>query len=276
MKNKIYEDQKTVYCPRFPSDAFKGTAEHYAEHRPPYPQNLISDLTANLSKSISQSLLDLGCGPGRVTIPLQPYFKTIIAVDPEIEMINECKKRTDIKHQSKTKWICDKAENINLESNSIDLITIGEAFHRMNQLDIAVKSRKWLKSNGRIAILGYKHIWNNPIGWKFHVNKVLDKYKMIVPNTRFEKSKENYYTFNEILSKAGFSNIRDLEYKVKKTWRADDILGYLYSVSVFSKRNLGKYRENFENDILSTLRDYDSKGSFDEEAEFQCLVAESG
>src|SRR5262245_31822098 len=67
--------------------AFSGTASYYLRYRPPYPDEFLSDLRSHAKTTGFGSLLDLACGPGRVAIPMAPYFVSVLAIDVEAEMI---------------------------------------------------------------------------------------------------------------------------------------------------------------------------------------------
>src|SRR5215469_5539920 len=54
--------------------AFAGTAEAYFRYRPPYPKALLASLVTQAHLPGSAVLLDLACGPGRVTLDLAASF----------------------------------------------------------------------------------------------------------------------------------------------------------------------------------------------------------
>src|SRR5580658_6488826 len=74
--------------PDYPVDAFAGTAAYYLRYRVPYPGALISDLLERAATTGSGKLLDLACGPGRLTFALASSFREVWAVDLEPEMIS--------------------------------------------------------------------------------------------------------------------------------------------------------------------------------------------
>ncbi len=72
--------------PGFPADAFAGTADFYVRHRVPYPERLLKDLMARACVGGGGRLLDLACGPGRLTLALagklqHPQRKGTLAED---------------------------------------------------------------------------------------------------------------------------------------------------------------------------------------------------
>jgi hypothetical protein len=61
-----------------PPSAFAGIATHYVRYRPPYPDEFLSELRSHAKTTGYGSLLDLACGPGRVAIPMAPYFNGVL------------------------------------------------------------------------------------------------------------------------------------------------------------------------------------------------------
>ncbi|MGP3936494.1 class I SAM-dependent methyltransferase [Nonomuraea sp. KM88] len=68
-------------------DLFGGAAPYYARYRPGYGEAVIAHLAETLGSD--SRVLDLGCGPGTIAIPLAPGVKAVFAVDPAQEMLAE-------------------------------------------------------------------------------------------------------------------------------------------------------------------------------------------
>ncbi|MER5570456.1 methyltransferase domain-containing protein, partial [Streptomyces goshikiensis] len=64
-------------------------AHHYAAFRPRYPEEFFTLLADRFGLDGTQTVLDLGCGPGTITIPLASRAGHVYAVDIEPAMINE-------------------------------------------------------------------------------------------------------------------------------------------------------------------------------------------
>jgi SAM-dependent methyltransferase len=146
--------------PDFPADAFAGTATYYAKCRPPYPPALIADLLQRTSITSGGRLLDLAAGPGRIAIPLAGHFREVWAVDLEPEMIAVGEQEARQRGVTNIRWITGKAEELVAEPDSFDLITIGDAFHRLDQQLIAARCRQWLRPDCCLAILGCSIVTN--------------------------------------------------------------------------------------------------------------------
>ncbi|HEY2885726.1 MAG TPA: class I SAM-dependent methyltransferase [Rhizomicrobium sp.] len=101
--------------PNFPADTFSGTAGYYARFRLPYPVALIEQLLAERrGASREESLLDLACGPGRLTIPLAPFFRDVLAVDLEPEMVEQARQDALGKGVTNVLWRVGKVEDLEI------------------------------------------------------------------------------------------------------------------------------------------------------------------
>lgn len=67
---------------------FSGVADLYAEHRPGYPDEAFQHLARTLRLGPATSVVDVGCGPGTVSLPLAALVGRVHAVDPNPEMLD--------------------------------------------------------------------------------------------------------------------------------------------------------------------------------------------
>ena len=108
---------------------FTGTVEHYARYRPPYPPVLIQHVVG--SAGHHGCLLDVACGPGRLTMSLSAHFDSVVAVDAEQEMIAVAKR--EARGVGVVEWVVGNIEEQRFAEHRFDLMTVGEAFHRVDQ-----------------------------------------------------------------------------------------------------------------------------------------------
>ena len=137
-----------------PPKLFAGTAESYARYRAPYPDELLHDLRHRAGITGEGRLLDLACGPGRVALPLATCFSEVWAVDQEPEMVEVGRMHAKRQGLTNVRWIVGRAEEVEAQPSSFELITIGEAFHRLDQRLIAERATAWLAPGGGLATLG--------------------------------------------------------------------------------------------------------------------------
>src|SRR5262245_7424022 len=208
--------------------AFTGTASYYARYRPAYPEAFLSDLRSRASTSGHGAMLDLACGPGRVAIPMAPYFGNVLAVDVEPEMIAVGEQEASARSVANIEWRVARAENLELAPGSLELITIGEAFHRLDQSLILEHALRWLEPRGALATLGGEPVWRGNEKWKRVLADVVNTWTGQEVDT-------NWGTPTEELRAAGFT-VEDHVWGFEKTWTCESIVGFMYSTSIASRR----------------------------------------
>ena len=88
--------------------AFAECAPYY-KFRAPYAPEAFASIQTTFGLNRSSRVLDLGCGPGTVAIPIARVVGSVVAVDPCVEMIEEGRKSADC---GNIQWRCMKAEEV--------------------------------------------------------------------------------------------------------------------------------------------------------------------
>ena len=237
---------------------FAGTATYYARYRPPYPEEFLSVLRSRAGTTGHGSLLDVACGPGRVAIPMAPYFDSVLAVDVEAEMIAVGQKNADSRGATNIAWRLERAEDLQLGARSLELITIGEAFHRLDQPRILKCALEWLLRGGSLATLGAEPVWRGGEPWKRTVVDIVNKW------TNQSLGAPNQGRWGgpvDELRAAGFT-VEEHESILERIWTCDSIVGFMFSTSVASRRVLGDRASGFEADLRAALLELEPSDRF--------------
>ena len=72
---------------RWDESLFAGTAGYYEQGRLPYAPGLADVFARSLGLDGLGRLLDVGCGPGTVTLRLAPLFAAAVGLDPDPGML---------------------------------------------------------------------------------------------------------------------------------------------------------------------------------------------
>ena len=158
-----YEDMESR--PQFRTDLYKGTASYYDRYRVPYPAPMIQDLVTRAALSGTGRLLDLACGPGRATFALSEYFADVLAIDQEEESVTYAKTLATERGAPHIQWRTGRAEDLDL-AGCFELVTVGDAFHRLDRGRIAALATRWLQPSGHIALLWTSLPWQGLPGGK--------------------------------------------------------------------------------------------------------------
>lgn len=189
-------------------------------------------------------------------------------------MIDVGRQQAKVTGVTNVRWIVSRAEDLEAPSRFFELITIGEAFHRLNQKTVTERALDWLEPGKGIAILWYVNFWRGNDGWQVLASDVVAKWTGRRSGTRSEQA-IHQVPFNTVLETYGFKNVAEYEFKVPQVWTVDDLVGFLYSTSGVSKRVLGDKAESFEADLKSTLLSFEPSGHFEETARFGYLFGNS-
>ncbi|WP_010280843.1 class I SAM-dependent methyltransferase [Bacillus timonensis] len=133
------------------TDKFTDKAEIYAKSRPSYPL----DSKAGLNKDCL--IADIGSGTGILSRQLLGRGCTVIGVEPNDDMRTVAEQT--IKHGSRFISIKATAENTTLNDNSIDLITVAQAFHWFDMEQFRLECQRILKEDAKVAL-----VWNSRHG----------------------------------------------------------------------------------------------------------------
>jgi SAM-dependent methyltransferase len=256
-------DQVEYVAPNFPSAAFAGTAGYYVRYRLPYPAGFLADLLRRSDVTGNGQLLDLACGPGRLALPLASSFKEVWAVDLEQEMIAAGQLEAARRGVRTIRWSVGRAEDLSLSPASMELITIGEAFHRLDQRLVASRALQWLKPGCCIATLGCFSILSQGEPWQRVVMDVVRHWTSRgAPEPRRPGVGPDHD--GRVLRDCGFVEVASYPFVERQDWTIESIVGYLYSTSLCSKAVLGGNVDSFEAALRTALLEHDPSGIYRE------------
>ncbi len=133
---------------------FTGKADIYNKYRPNYPQVYINYLVSYNNLTSDKTIADIGSGTGVLTQQLLEKNLKVIAVEPNNDMRSIAEKR--LNNNPNFVSINGTAENTGLRNESIDLITVGQAFHWFDKVKFRNECMRILKPNSNVAL-----VWNS-------------------------------------------------------------------------------------------------------------------
>ena len=97
---------------RYDPTIYHGAAVHYRYGRPAYSPGLEALLAAELGLDGGGRLLDVGCGPGILTVRLARLFAEAVGLDPDPEMIAEGRRAAQEQGIANITWVRALAEDL--------------------------------------------------------------------------------------------------------------------------------------------------------------------
>ena len=143
-----------------PTKRFSNRVNNYARYRPSYPEEVVHFLQETIGLQKEWTIADLGSGTGIFSELLLRNGYKVWGVEPNNEMRDEAEKT--LAGYKKFTSISGRAEQTFLTGNSIDLITVAQAFHWMNRAAAKEEFLRILKPKGFIVMLWNIRLTNTP------------------------------------------------------------------------------------------------------------------
>jgi SAM-dependent methyltransferase len=116
---------------------YAGSASYYAGGRVAYPRALADLLAVELGLDGSGRLLDVGCGPGSLTLLLAPLVAEATGIDADPDMIAEAEGRAVRAGVRNVRWQVLRAEELPAGLGQFRLVTFAQSFHWMDRSRVA-------------------------------------------------------------------------------------------------------------------------------------------
>jgi len=216
-------------------DHFSQQAGDYARYRPDYPEALFEFLARTARGR--ELVWDAGTGSGQAALGLTKYFDRILATDPSETQIQNAVRHAQIA------YTVAPAEQTDIPSGSVDLITVAQALHWFNFEAFYREARRVLKPDGLLAVWCYglneispavdevvRHLYANIVGpyWP-RERKFIDEQYQTIP-----------FPFSELPPPA---------LHMQQMWDLSDFVGYLQTWSATQR-----FRQENDQDPLDIIR----------------------
>ncbi len=134
---------------------FNEAAEHYDSARPHYPEQVFDDLVALAALEPGASLLEVGCGTGKATVPMakRGFRITCVELGENLAVVA----RRNLAPFRDVRVIVAPFERWDSAGETFDLVYAASAWHWIDP-DVGYrKATELLKPGGSLAIIGGGH-----------------------------------------------------------------------------------------------------------------------
>jgi len=134
--------------------SFDAWASEYDQFRPGYPDELFDTIRRRLGLSANPHVADLGAGTGRASLAMAALGWRVTAVEPGKPMLDQL--RTNAANDGLLiSTVQATAEATGLDPASVDLATVGQAFHWFDATAALAEMARIVRPGGGIALF-----WN--------------------------------------------------------------------------------------------------------------------
>lgn len=214
------------------NDQFSKLAASYFRYRPRYPKELF-DYLASLSPSRERAW-DAATGNGQSAIALAEHFNQVIATDASAQQIANA-----TLHERITYRIAP-SEKTDIESSSVDLITVSQALHWFNLDEFYREALRVLKPQGVIAVWVYRFVYVSD-----EIDRLLEEFHEVTVKPYWLP--ENSLADNRFLTlRFPFEEISAPTFEMEARWTLDHLKGFLGTWSAVERFKEAQGRDPVE------------------------------
>ncbi|WP_327590391.1 class I SAM-dependent methyltransferase [Nonomuraea sp. NBC_00507] len=247
-------------------DLFGGAAPYYARYRADYGEEAIKHLATTFGRD--SSVLDLGCGPGTVAIPLARHVREVTAVDPDEEMLAEGRRLAA--NIPNIRWL--RGDSAMLRAfPPFDHVVMGRSFHWMDRRTVLAELDELLPPDGVVALVGpTRDPGEEP--WEPVVRRVREEFGLgaMTATNSWEATGEHPH---DVLATSSFSDLSSIMYERRLIYDLDAVIGLQLSYSYSAPARLGDRLEAFTDAAREALLASNPSGRWEYVTETEVLTA---
>jgi len=194
-------------------DHFTKQAKEYAKYRPDYPDELFHYLS-QVSPS-NKLAWDCATGSGQAANGLANYFKKIIASDASANQVQNAFNNENIIYKV---FPAEKAE---IESSTVDLITVAQALHWFDFNKFYSEARRVLRKKGIIAVWLY-----NLVEISDTIDPVIKRFDEEILKDFWPPERQLFYDEYKSIP-FPFEQLSPPEFRMTANWTVENLLGFL-------------------------------------------------
>ncbi|WP_371793029.1 class I SAM-dependent methyltransferase [Streptomyces sp. NBC_01471] len=254
---------------------FASCGAPYVAYRRPHPPAVVDYLANQWGRAtLRPSILDLGCGPGTLSLDLAERGASVTAADVSEEMLAAGRGWAQTRNITSVTW--KRADAIEAAALAKDTglfhgVTIADAFHWMDRPQVLVALDQAVRPGGFVAVVGYRapgtqREWWHPLLEQLRL-RWLGSVNLAGPATAYVEPAGGH---EEALRRSAFSQVSVLRTDYRQTYTLEELVGLQRTYAYSSPATLGDRLAPFEEELRRTLTAVRPDGVF--EADLQAAV----
>jgi ubiquinone/menaquinone biosynthesis C-methylase UbiE len=249
---------------------FRDAAAYYDRFRPPYAPAALEHVVSALGLDGGARVLDLGCGPGTIAIPLSRVVAEVVAVDPDGAMLAEGRRLAAEQGRGNIRWIQARAEDLAPDLGPFRAATLGQSLHWMDRDRVLAQLADLIEEGGGLAIVdeGQAH---RPESWVRTAAAIAASYVGRRPRHPGKHPEVDHAP--SLGRSRHFADVTVREFPHEITRDIASVLGCVYSGINATRPMFGDRAPAFEAELTDALLRLAPAGLFHEPLETAVFVA---
>jgi SAM-dependent methyltransferase len=231
------------------SSGFGAEADAYERARPSYPPDAVAWIVDALGVGPGRDVADIAAGTGKFTRLIEPTGAWIVAVEP-VEAMRARLPRMPTAAAT--------AERLPFRDESLDAITVAQAFHWFDATAVLEEFHRVLRPGGRLAL-----VWNardRSVPWVDEVWSIMDRVEKRAPWRAHEEWRESAF-----VETSWFGPLHEATFHHEQVLSPADVVERVRSVSHVAVLP-AEPREAVLDEVRTLLRDDPATAGRDEVA----------
>ena len=153
--------------------------------------------------------------------------------------------------------IVSRAEELEAPTGAFELVTIGNAFHRLRRERVAANLVRWLRPDGFAALVWSASPWGGEEEWQRTLAELIETWRIRagaqarVPRGWDRARRER--PDRAVLTDAGLEEVGTYRFPTAHSWTIGALTGFVYSTSALPRVVLGDQLPAFERELREAL-----------------------
>jgi SAM-dependent methyltransferase len=267
-KTELEANYAAIYRGTEETRPYAGAGWLYAEYRDRVSAESIAILAEQLGWSTGDRVLDLGSGPGQLSLLVAPLVTEVVAIEPEPDMLREGEKRAQAAGVGNVKFVAGSSDDLPRLRMSMGVFRaalMGQSFHWMVEKGRVLENLGVMidQTDGAVAFVAPRRI-SIPEELRMAqeiVQEILERY--LANTAPGPHPMGRHEPFEEILSRSPFPRVEMIERRYEMWLRPTikSLIGAEYTISHVLTR-LGESRAAFEREVQSSLKWFEEGREF--------------
>jgi SAM-dependent methyltransferase len=212
---------------------FEGdVAGYYARYRRGYPPAVVDAVTEALALTPADTIVDLGCGTGQLTLPLATKVGQVLGVDPESDMLRYAQTAGHATAVTNVQWIrgtADDLESIAAGYGGVGAITVANAIHLIDRARLFDAAKVALRPGRGLAIIANgTPLWLQDTPWSAALRAFMQTRLGVSPTNHCGTDDDTRSVYRRELTAIGY-NVDQIRVSYTDTLTLDQIVGGVFS-----------------------------------------------
>jgi SAM-dependent methyltransferase len=238
---------------------FRGeVADFYHRFRRGYPPAVIDALTAAFELTSEDVVVDLGCGTGQLALPIAERVRSVVAIDPEPDMLLRARQAANERGVANVSWMIGSDADIpaldGLIGGRLGAVTVGQALHWMHHEELFQAVATLARPGGGVAVVtNGTPLWQQDTAWSRALRDYLEDWLGSKTTNTCGTDDASQRRYRDSLTAAGYATaVVHVDYADELS--VEQVVGGVYSAVPVDRIPAVDQRQGFAERLGEVLR----------------------